>query len=70
MMYLKTHAYDAFRRHARTYLEPAIIHKWNEDQNLQLHYLSQNKNVILCGNMRADWPGAHYYFNLSCYLIN
>ncbi|XDV52549.1 hypothetical protein PO909_021269 [Leuciscus waleckii] len=56
-MYLKTHTYDAFRRHARTYLEPAIIYKWNEEQNLQLHYLSQNKNVILGGDMRADSPG-------------
>ncbi|XP_051716556.1 uncharacterized protein LOC127494593 isoform X2 [Ctenopharyngodon idella] len=56
-MYLKTHTYDAFRRHARTYLEPAIIHKWKEEQNLQLHYLSQNKNVILGGDMRADSSG-------------
>lgn len=59
-MYLKTHTYDAFRRHSRTYLEPAIIYKWNEEQNLQLHYLSQNKNVILGGDMRADSPGAHF----------
>uniref|UniRef100_A0A8C2KDZ0 Si:ch211-108c17.2 n=1 Tax=Cyprinus carpio TaxID=7962 RepID=A0A8C2KDZ0_CYPCA len=56
-MNLKMHTYDAFRRHAKTYLEPAIIHKWNEDQNLQLHYLSQNKNAILGGDMRADSPG-------------
>ncbi|XP_073695165.1 uncharacterized protein [Garra rufa] len=56
-MYLKMHTYDAFRRHARTYLEPAIIHKWNEDQNMQLHDLSKNKNVILGGDMRADLPG-------------
>lgn len=27
---LRTHTYDAFRRHARTYLEPAIIHSWNK----------------------------------------
>ncbi|XP_067268180.1 uncharacterized protein [Chanodichthys erythropterus] len=56
-MYLKTHTYDAFRRHARTYLEPAIIHKWKEEQSLQLHYLSQNNNVILGGDMRADSSG-------------
>ncbi|KAF4111800.1 uncharacterized protein LOC131543092 isoform X2 [Onychostoma macrolepis] len=56
-MYLKTHTYDAFRKHARTYIEPAVIHKWNEDQNVHLHYLSQNKIVILSGDMRADSPG-------------
>ncbi|XP_067248377.1 uncharacterized protein [Chanodichthys erythropterus] len=38
-------------------LEPAIIYKWNEERNLQLHYLRENKNVILGGDMRADSPG-------------
>ncbi|XP_052434176.1 uncharacterized protein LOC127974730 isoform X1 [Carassius gibelio] len=66
-MYLKTHTYDAFRRHARTYLEPAIIHKWNEDQNLQLHNLSQSKNLILGGGMRADSPG--HSAKYGCYTM-
>ncbi|XP_055062144.2 uncharacterized protein [Misgurnus anguillicaudatus] len=56
-MYLKTHTYDAFRRHANTYLQPAIIHKWNEEQNLKLQYLTQHDSVILGGDMRADSPG-------------
>ncbi|KAG1926991.1 uncharacterized protein LOC120480138 isoform X3 [Pimephales promelas] len=56
-MHLKTHTYDAFRRHARTYLEPAIIYKWSEEQNLQRRDLSRSKNVILAGDMRADSPG-------------
>ncbi|XP_067298749.1 uncharacterized protein [Pseudorasbora parva] len=56
-MYLKTCTYDAYRRHVRTYLEPAVIHKWNEEQNLQLHCLSQNSNAIIGGGMRADSPG-------------
>ncbi|XP_056100848.1 uncharacterized protein LOC130079563 [Rhinichthys klamathensis goyatoka] len=56
-MHLKTHTYDAFRRHARTYLEPAIIYKWTEEQSLQRHDLSQSKSVIVAGDMRADSPG-------------
>lgn len=63
-MHLKTHTYDAFRGHTRTYLEPAIVHKWNEEQNLQRDYLKQNSNVILGG----DSIGAHFNLDLSYYL--
>ncbi|XP_015259484.1 PREDICTED: uncharacterized protein LOC107104080 [Cyprinodon variegatus] len=54
-MQLRTHSYDAFRRHARTYLEPAIIHSWNEWQSTKLRTLSQENSVTL--DMRADSPG-------------
>ncbi|XP_028456556.1 uncharacterized protein LOC114570424 isoform X2 [Perca flavescens] len=55
-MQLRTHTYDAFRRHARTYLEPAIIHSWTEWQTQKLQMLSVANSVILGGDMRADSP--------------
>ncbi|XDV14173.1 hypothetical protein PO909_002359, partial [Leuciscus waleckii] len=56
-MRLRTHTHDAFRRHARTFLEPAVIHSWTEWQSKKLLMLSKAKNVILGGGMRADSPG-------------
>ncbi|KAL1004808.1 hypothetical protein UPYG_G00050880 [Umbra pygmaea] len=56
-MQLRTHNYDSFRRHARTYLEPAIIHSWTEWQTTKLQMLSEANSVILRGDMRADSPG-------------
>lgn len=74
---LRTHTYDAFRRHARTYLEPAIIHSWNKWQEEAFNHLIQNGEVILGGDMRADSPGLfgqsiicfammNYSFELPC----
>ncbi|XP_063048714.1 uncharacterized protein LOC134445189 isoform X2 [Engraulis encrasicolus] len=53
---LRSIGYTTFRRHARTYLEPAIIHKWHQFQEEQWKDLSQHK-VKLGGDMRADSPG-------------
>ncbi|KAA8578934.1 hypothetical protein FQN60_018662, partial [Etheostoma spectabile] len=55
-MQLRTHTYDAFRRHARTYLEPAIIHKLTEWQIQKLKMLSEAKSVITGGDVGADSP--------------
>ncbi|XP_033992284.1 uncharacterized protein LOC117487734 [Trematomus bernacchii] len=57
-MQLEIFQYETFRRHARNYLEPAIIHKWKTDQLKifqQLHH--QGGNVTVAGDMRADSPG-------------
>lgn len=51
---------EAFRRHARMYLEPTIIHKWKTDQATLLQQLSQKDSII--GGMRADSPGNAHYF--------
>ncbi|XP_041951764.1 uncharacterized protein LOC121711937 isoform X2 [Alosa sapidissima] len=57
-MQLQIFQYDTFRRHARNYLEPAIIHKWKMDQqNLFHQQLHQGGKVALGGDMRADLPG-------------
>ncbi|KAI4883550.1 hypothetical protein NFI96_030649 [Prochilodus magdalenae] len=56
-MQLKTHSYDAFRRHARTYIEPAIVHKWNTEQKEVLQRLSQEDGVVVGGDMRAAAGG-------------
>ncbi|XP_061622218.1 uncharacterized protein LOC133474470 isoform X1 [Phyllopteryx taeniolatus] len=58
-MQLKMFPYDTFRRHARMYIEPAIIHKWNTVQDGMLQHLSQHKNVILGGDLllTPDSPG-------------
>ncbi|XP_030222827.1 uncharacterized protein LOC115551293 [Gadus morhua] len=55
-MHLKSIGYTTFRRHARTYLEPAVIHKWHQFQEEELQFLSQRK-VKIGGDMRADSPG-------------
>ncbi|XP_057187965.1 uncharacterized protein LOC130553181 isoform X1 [Triplophysa rosa] len=56
-MQLKMYHYDTFRRHARMYIEPAIVHSWKTAQDAMLQQLSQQQNVILGGDMRADSPG-------------
>lgn len=57
LLKLKTHTYDAFNRHARRYLQPAIIHTWNKWQGDAFDGLVHNGPVILGGDMRADSPG-------------
>ncbi|XP_039652637.1 uncharacterized protein LOC120556890 [Perca fluviatilis] len=49
--------YQAFRKHAKTYLEPAIVWKWKRAQQVELQRLSQQSKVIIGGDMRADSPG-------------
>ncbi|XP_071768737.1 uncharacterized protein LOC139922184 [Centroberyx gerrardi] len=56
-MHIKIFQYDTFRRHARMYLEPTIIHKWKNRQENLLHQLSQEDKVVVGGDMRADKPG-------------
>ncbi|KAK0149972.1 hypothetical protein N1851_009260 [Merluccius polli] len=55
-MHLQVFLYDTFRRHARTYVEPAIITKWKASQDDMLLRLS-GENAIIGGDMRADSPG-------------
>ncbi|XP_036964597.1 uncharacterized protein LOC119025295 isoform X2 [Acanthopagrus latus] len=56
-MQLKMFQYDTFRRHARSYIEPAIIHTWKTVQDGMMEQLSQQESVILGGDLRADSPG-------------
>ncbi|XP_073710642.1 uncharacterized protein [Misgurnus anguillicaudatus] len=56
-MQLQIIRYDAFRRHARNYLEPAIVHKWKLDQNNLFRKLQEEGKVAVAGDMRADTPG-------------
>ncbi|KAF1382148.1 hypothetical protein PFLUV_G00161450, partial [Perca fluviatilis] len=56
-MQLITRTYAAFRRHARTYLEPSIIHSRTERQTPKLKILSEANSVVLGGDMQADSPG-------------
>lgn len=49
--------YETFRRHAKAYIEPAIVHHWKVMQDVNLQRLSQEEKVILGGDMRADSPG-------------
>ncbi|KAA0721759.1 hypothetical protein E1301_Tti014268 [Triplophysa tibetana] len=52
-MQLKMYNYDTFRRHARMYIEPAIVHSWKTAQDAMLQKLSQQQNVVLGGDMRG-----------------
>ncbi|KAM8755816.1 uncharacterized protein AB9X84_009227 [Acanthopagrus schlegelii] len=56
-MELQLFQYDTFRRHARSFIEPAVIHHWNTFQDVTLQRLSQESKVILGGDMRADSAG-------------
>nr|XP_043885369.1 uncharacterized protein LOC122771762 [Solea senegalensis] len=56
-MHLKMFKYDSFRRHAQMYIEPAIVHKWKTTQDAILQQLSEQQNVVLGGDLRADAPG-------------
>ncbi|XP_043119678.1 uncharacterized protein LOC122362317 [Puntigrus tetrazona] len=49
--------YDAFKRHARNYLEPAVIHKWNLDQKSLFRKLRGGGKAAVAGYMRADKQG-------------
>ncbi|XP_057191028.1 uncharacterized protein LOC130555030 isoform X2 [Triplophysa rosa] len=54
---LKLFKYTTFRRLARRFIEPAIVHRWKTTQDATLQQLGQQQNVILGGDMRADSPG-------------
>ncbi|XP_061566080.1 uncharacterized protein LOC133420407 isoform X1 [Cololabis saira] len=56
-MHLKLFKYDTFRRHARSFLEPAIVHKWKAEQDDVLLQLSQEQSVVVGGDMKAGSPG-------------
>ena len=66
-MHLKSIGHSTFRRHARGYLEPAVIHKWRAFQESEFQYLSQSP-VKIGGDMRADSPGKVAY-EMSLHVI-
>nr|XP_054597846.1 uncharacterized protein LOC107391876 isoform X2 [Nothobranchius furzeri] len=55
-MHLQNISYTTFRNHANSYLQPAVIHTWQQYQEEELRILSQ-KRVKVGGDMRADSPG-------------
>lgn len=56
-MELETIGFRTFRRHAISYIEPAILHHWQLEQQAILQRLAQEDGVVVCGDMRADSPG-------------
>ncbi len=56
-MKLHLFKYETFWRHARAFIELAVIHHWKVTQDVNLQWLSQEEKVILGGDMRADSPG-------------
>ncbi|XP_037649668.1 uncharacterized protein LOC119502670 [Sebastes umbrosus] len=56
-MKLQVFKYDTFQRHARMFIEPAIVNKWNTSQEEMLQRLSEDDKVIVGGDMRADSAG-------------
>jgi hypothetical protein len=42
------------------FIEPAIVHKWKNSQELMLQQLGEESKVILGGDMRADSPGIYF----------
>ncbi len=49
--------YNTFKRHARNLLEPAINHKWKNDQQILFQHLRQRSDIAVGGDMKADAPG-------------
>ncbi|XP_067284722.1 uncharacterized protein [Pseudorasbora parva] len=56
-MQLQTVQYGTFRRHARNFFEPTIVHKWNRDQQHVISQLKKRGKRAIAGDMRADSPG-------------
>ncbi|XP_067299127.1 uncharacterized protein [Pseudorasbora parva] len=56
-MHLQVFKHNTFLRHARMYIEPAIVYKWQNWQDGTLHQISQREKVIVGGDMRAVSPG-------------
>ncbi len=70
-MKLQLFRYETFRRHARAFIEPAVIHHWKATQDVNLQRLSHEEKVILGGDMRADSPGIHALLKLcSLYRVS
>ncbi|XP_056591442.1 uncharacterized protein LOC130410660 [Triplophysa dalaica] len=56
-MELQIFQYDTFSRHCRSFLEPAIVHKWRSEQLKNFHRLQPGETIAVAGDMRADSPG-------------
>ncbi|XP_058617214.1 uncharacterized protein LOC131530781 isoform X4 [Onychostoma macrolepis] len=56
-MQLKMINYETFRNHARSYIEPAIVHSWKTAQDGMLQQLRQQQNIVLGGGLRVSLPG-------------
>lgn len=56
-MNLQMFQHDTFRRHARMFLEPAINHKWKQDQQVLMERLQGEGSVAVGGRMRTDLQG-------------
>ncbi|XP_016346660.1 uncharacterized protein LOC107692211 [Sinocyclocheilus anshuiensis] len=56
-MQLKMINYETFRKHARSYIEPAIVHSWKTAQDGMLQQLRQQQNIVLGGDLRVNLPG-------------
>ena len=50
-MQLQLFQYDTVRRHARAFIEPAVIHHWKTSQDVMLQRLSQEDKVIVGGDI-------------------
>lgn len=51
--------YDTFRRHARMFIEPAVVHMWKTSQDSMLQQLRQDEKVVVGCDTRTDSPGVY-----------
>uniref|UniRef100_UPI0037E89549 uncharacterized protein n=1 Tax=Semicossyphus pulcher TaxID=241346 RepID=UPI0037E89549 len=56
-MNLQMFPYETFKRHARMFLEPSIVHKWKKEQRELIQHLKQKSKIAVGGDMKADSPG-------------
>ncbi|XP_034057592.1 uncharacterized protein LOC117536713 isoform X2 [Gymnodraco acuticeps] len=54
---LQIFEYDTFLRHAKMFIEPAIVSNFKTSQEMMLRRLSEEDKIIPGGDLRADSPG-------------
>ncbi|XP_033947566.1 uncharacterized protein [Pseudochaenichthys georgianus] len=54
---LQLFEYDTFLRHAKMFIEPAIVSNFKTSQEMMLRRLSEEDKIIPGGDLRSDSPG-------------
>ncbi|XP_074520137.1 uncharacterized protein LOC141785613 isoform X2 [Halichoeres trimaculatus] len=68
-MNLQMFTKDSFNRNVRMFIEPAIIHKWKNDQQTLIQDLRLQNKVAVGGFIKTDPPGRATKFS-SCSLMS
>ncbi|XP_033959402.1 uncharacterized protein [Pseudochaenichthys georgianus] len=59
-MNMQLFKYNTFRRHARMFIEPAVVSYWKTSQEDMLRKLREEDKVLVGGDMKAVSPGTKF----------